>query len=490
MEIIKKTLQVEEKYKLNSFKVNGFHPWVYTRRSIMRGIFNQLYRNQSYFDYAQSTEHISLREKAGEKAKFYLHSLRVLLSRKGHIRKNTDILFVNSPRRQLIDGKYECIITDELAGNFANSLSLERTVDGMRYTPAKTKNLVYFDEVILFRRLAHKLTEKYLRRKKNEYNDVYSNILVNLEKPLKELYESYNMDANIENWVHEMTARYFRYRIYFRFYESLLRKVNPRLIIEVCHYDFHNMIITEVAKKLGITTVELQHGVVNNEHFAYNYPIGEKIPQFPDYFFVFSDYWKESLACPISMDKVIPVGYPYFDKCISKYKSTSTNASKDKVLVFLSQRGLGLEQLAVNVGTRMKNKGWRIIYKLHPREYNNWKAKYPTLVDPNIDVVDTHERTLYEVFSIGNAVIGAFSTSIFEAIGFGLAAFVIDKYDYDYIDDLCDRGFTTRVFDSDSLCSALENLNEEYHDRRTIFFKPNAIENMKTAISHLLSREI
>lgn len=489
MTVTDRVIQLETKYKLNSFEINGFHPWTYTRRNIMSVIFSQLYFNKSQSDFfcPRSDQHISIWGKATEKAKFYLHSLRVLLGRKGHLRKNVDILFVASPRRQLVDGKYECIYTDDLAEFFSNSISLERKIEGMHHTPVRTKNLVYYDEVILFKRLVHKLTEKHLRKRKIKYSDVYNQILVRMEKPLKELFDGYDMDLSIESWVHEMSDRYFRYRIYSKIYESLLRKVNPRLIIEVCHYDFHNMVLNEVAKKLGITTIELQHGVVYVEHFAYNYPPDIKIPQFPDYFFVFSDYWKELIRCPIDKDKIISVGYPFYDRNVRRYKRCiSTGISEDKVIVFLSSPGYKLDKLIIDATNRLAESGWKIVFKLHPREYSDWKNIYPALAGSDIEVIDTHERTLYEVFSVSSAVVGVFSTTIFEAIGFGLAALIFDISDYEHVDDLCDKGFAAKVYDSDSLCAALRNLDEEHQDRSAIFFKPIAIENMKSVILSLL----
>lgn len=484
MAVTEQFIQIEEKYNLNSFEINGYHPWTYMRRSIYKRIYLSE-QNISLTQHVHSNDNKTICEKIKKKAKLYFRSFLKLFSKNDHLKKNIDILFLNSPRRQLFDGKFECIYTDDLADIFTNSMSLERNIRGMNVTPVRTKNLAYLDEVSFFRRRAYGIVEKYLLNRKKKYKEIYSRILAQVEKPLNELYGFYQMDSNVEHWVSEMTNIYFSYIFCFKIYERLLRKLKPRLIIEICHYCFDFMVINEVAKKLGITTVELQHGAIFKEHIAYNYPVGKQIPQFPDYYFMFSEYWKKYIACPINKDNLVVVGYPYYDRCVSNFVIKSKKNTNEKVLVFLSQQESKLEELAVDTSKRVK-KGWKIIFKLHPREYDNWRSSFPVLLNSGIDVVDTHDRTLYEILSESDAVVGAFSTTIFEALSLGLTAFIYGGSNYTFMNDLCDGGFATKVDDCDSLCAALENLDDENNDKNAVFFKPNALENMKKVISEFL----
>lgn len=65
------------------------------------------------------------------------------------------------------------------------------------------------------------------------------------------------------------------------------------------------MIITELAKEKEIPVIELQHGSEGSEHPGYNYSKGERIKQFPDYYFAFPEFWKNQARFPIEQDYLV-----------------------------------------------------------------------------------------------------------------------------------------------------------------------------------------
>ena len=107
------------------------------------------------------------------------------------------------------------------------------------------------------------------------------------------------------------------------YYLKLLDKVKPKIIIEVVSYSFNNLLINEVAKKYKIPTIELQHGTIGRYHIAYNFKKQIYLPTFPDYIFLFGEYWKNNTRFPISNGKLKVTGFPYFE-----HKMNITKESK------------------------------------------------------------------------------------------------------------------------------------------------------------------
>ena len=69
-------------------------------------------------------------------------------------------------------------------------------------------------------------------------------------------------------------------------------------------------------KEKGITVVEIQHGVINKEHFGYNVYLPFNRNYFPDYLLSFGEQERRVFHAPnqsVESDKVIPTGSFYID---------------------------------------------------------------------------------------------------------------------------------------------------------------------------------
>ena len=86
-------------------------------------------------------------------------------------------------------------------------------------------------------------------------------------------------------------------------FTKILNKIQPKLILEVVSYSLNRMVLNRLAFERSIPVVELQHGTMGREHIAYNYKEKKQLPELPDYYWIFGQFWKKNtrLPCPQKM---------------------------------------------------------------------------------------------------------------------------------------------------------------------------------------------
>ncbi|MCD8057328.1 MAG: alpha-2,8-polysialyltransferase family protein [Bacteroides fragilis] len=402
--------------------------------------------------------------------------------KKQSIREGTDILFYTHPRRIMIDGKYECCYTSALRAAFPNSMMVEVPEGYSRLTPAREKDIYYLDRIKLESNVSwhiFKTNKKAYQKLKHEIADILNPVIAYFES-------AYEVELD-----HEKMISLSVQQIYITLKKrpkiiNLLNQINPKLIIEVVSYSQYTMTLNEWGKDHGVPTIELQHGVMGSENLPYNRITRKPFKQFPDYVFVYSDFWKKTTRFPISEDHIKVVGFPYFERMLNKYKSIE----QTKAIVFISQGEIGqiLSQVAVETYNLLANTGWKIYYKLHPSEFADWRDAYPELAHcPQIEVIDTKEIHLYELLARCKVQVGVSSTAIFEGFGFGLSTFIYRGYRSEIFTDLAEQGFVTYVENANSLVDEILNLKESTRCSTPVetFWGKNALENMKQEIAKI-----
>ena len=475
MSLTEDFLFIENKYKLNSIKIDGFTPWVYMRFGLWDSVMNPLRK---------------LEKTKLEKIRFSIKSafsiLRILLMvRKNRVPKRVDICFLSHPRRVLIDNTYECIYTDALAEEFPDSVTLERLYNNFyRLSPVKTQNTLYLDKIEI-RGYIHGAIAKYFRS--SRFNYIKKQMKTLFSDALTELSVRTGIEFNSDKFAAQASLKYCFYKAKYKKYEKLLRKISPRLIIETCYYSTNVMAVNEIAKKIGIPTVELQHGIIHDDHIAYSFAQGERIPQFADKMFLFGEYWKSKAAYPLEDNDLMSVGFPYLEQQKMKYEKNKSG----KVLLFISQPVISAhceyDRLAADISARMCQKGWSVVFKLHPGEYGDWERRFPLLVDSNVKVISDN-YPLYALFSEATAVVGLNSTALFEAVSYNLPIFIYDIFGAERMDDLCEAGYAVKFKDADELCNVLENLNDQDIQVKLEIWKSNALQNMAAEIQRFLEK--
>lgn len=445
---------LEEKYNLNYQEIQGCYPW-------------QLIRMYLYYDITRKTQtfgapqqqSLSIFDKIKSFTPFFKNSL---LSNPFSGGKSKDILIFDHPRKIIFNGQYTDIYSYFLVDFLKDSYSfevLEAPYLNKHYTK-KQDYIKYTDRIQLG-------SYAYKKFNKINFSPDEEKLILSVEKELK---SAFDVDINL-SWILKIHILNFRYD--YKKYVELFKKRNPKIIFVVVAYE--NQAIVKAAKDLGITVVELQHGTITDYHLGYSYPkrsrLNGDIAYFPDKILTFGNYWLNEDTCPISMDNVVPIGFPYFETQSKDFLNIKSNENQ---ILFISQGVIGkyLSKIAHELADKLK--GFKIIYKLHPGEYETWRQNYPELVEAekwdNFKVVDNSKTPLYELFAKSDYQIGAFSTAIYEGLMFNCKTFIVDVPGVEYLDDLIKKGYVYKIDNVDDLIRNLEKFEPAVYDK-DFFFK-------------------
>lgn len=472
--VLERFLQIEDDLNLFDKKIYEMYFWMYIRFDLLSDINIMINK----INVSQNSTLIGHTKKEKIKNIFMMFLNVIKYVVKFPFLDVKDIIIINHPRKSKNDnGKYECIYTHIISNKLENNMTIEFPYPFKHYYPANKDKIFYMDFIRIITCLLNKIYSKFHLKsdiKKNE--DLLNTIFDTIDK-------EYSIKLNRELYYRKIIVKYYKYKFEKKLLKKFLKKVNPKKILEVVSYNFDNLIINELANELGIETIELQHGIMGANHCAYNFKNKRKLKQFPNKIFTFSKYWNDTTRFPIEDDKVIAVGFPYFEE---KLKNKPTIRDKKKVIsiIFISQTSIGeyLVKLAVDLNKiinekHMKDK-YEIIYKLHPGEFDIWKEQYKDLVNASIKVI-SNEIDLYELFRNNDIQVGAYSTAIYEGMGYKLDTYIYKIYGTGMFEELCKKGYAQYVINAKDLFNKIElNLQENKIKSKINFWEENSLNNI------------
>ena len=396
--------------------------------------------------------------------------------------KEKDIIVLNHSRKVWNGDYYECIYTDKILDKLRNSYYIfESSYQNKHYKSKNKDNIRYFDYIDLMSELKIVIAEriKLFKLSANELSELNS-LIDNINK-------SFNVQLDKRYYINKIIRRILQYKFRYKYYKKVLTKVNPKILIEVVHYSTTNLIINRIAKEYGIKIIELQHGTMGKYHIAYNFFNKMRILSFPDYIFLFGEYWREYTRLPLKDDRLIVTGFPYFEFKKNKFNKKNTANGIINIL-FISQGPVGrkLVDIAVKLHQILSKDKYNIIYKLHPREYDTWKERYPSLLNTSICVVDDNKRDIYSFFESCQYQVGVYSTAIFEGIGFNLKTFIVKDYGFEYMEQLINSGNALLVESEEDIVSALNSEENGALNSQKLWAK-NSTNNIIARIEELIN---
>lgn len=473
--------EIEEKYNLLDADIDGYHFWVYGREDVAwnyeKGCGNL------------NSAHAQKKESAWDLLKVRWQQLRNIVTNGRLPVKECDLLIMDHPRRVLVGDFFECIYTDDIAQNVANTVVLEESYQHIHYQPTKTKNLVYTDWVE-WKSFWYCVVQKNLFPA--GFTRVEKEILRKLQKPIEDLNQIYGTKLSPCQFIGAMVYGFYMYQVEKKYYSRIIRKLKPKAIVEVVSYNRRCMIVNEIGHELGIPTIELQHGTAGEEHSAYNYPPGHLIRQFPEYFFMFSEYWDRNTRFPIPKENRRAVGYPYLEKMAERYADLRREKREKKNILFLSSGPIGnmLSEAALGLADRLNGDQYHIIFKLHPGEYAVWRERYPRLEDPRIEVIDNNRINLYELYSISDIQVSGYtSTTVFEGLYFDLQTYILDYRVSKEIAGLCQGGIAHYFKTAQDLARQIEARQNEELRSNLELWKKEGLKNTLRELNEIMGRQ-
>ena len=470
-------LLFENKYNLFDVKVNGFQVWPYIR-------FSTYMKIEEMANHQQKRKTPQKRPGVQEIVSIIYNCTykNPLLYKTKH-----KYLIVEHARKLLVDNKYECIYTNELADILGNkAVSAEFLYEGKHLYPSRVNNPLCLDYIDI----APGITRGVLEIK---YKNELKEIAQFSKKVSGFIAEWFNVDIEPE-YINNMAAkRFIWHHEKIKLFAKLLRNISPEIIIEVVGYETDKMILNEAAHQLGIRVIELQHGVLSTGHIAYNYLNKVEYSYLPDFYFLFSDFWKTAASFPVEDQKLVSVGYPYLDRMLEKYKEDDYKQESLTIIV-LSQPEYSIK-LQENVLTLIecldtRSVKYKIIYKLHPAEYRLSSNNFSDLREKSqIEVIDSSNKNLYELFSEADIQIGVTSTAIYEGLAYGLGTYLFhfEKTD-EYMGELCRCGAASLFNSPQEMAAEIDkdSSKKRNSNMREVFFKPNALANIQQELDKLI----
>ncbi|QKF58963.1 hypothetical protein [Aliarcobacter lanthieri] len=302
--------------------------------------------------------------------------------------------------------KYTNRLYDEFYQLFKDKTQIIESSVKLSYLLPK-KEKIYFRDLI---DIIIILCSKTKKLKKDEIDeiDIFLEYLKN-----KEIF---NYDNSIFSDIKKTLIKIRkRMSISFLIYRQFLKIKKPRVIIvEDAHYFGHLALLLE-AKKLGIKTVEYQHGYVGLSHPSYNYhkSIFDNIKTYlPEYFLTHGNYWNEVTRTP---SHKVQIGLADLSNKIDKIRITEKISNK---ILFISGGTVfeELNQLIEKSLIALKALDYEILLRPHPSEIPEIEIRYLNLIKKGVKI-DT--SNLYDTLQNVEVVVGMeVSTVLYEAVCF------------------------------------------------------------------------
>lgn len=283
---------------------------------------------------------------------------------------------------------------------YFNNVRFEDSIDYLISSKIKSSKIKQIDKKEI-ERLITFVNDNFTFNLEEEYYKRLKKKLINLSKKLK---------------------------YYHLFYKALFVSISPQIIFVKCASYGNRSYLIKWIKDMGIKVGEFQHGNISKEHIAYNYSNcilknDEYKKYLPDYLLTYGQYWNENMTIPVQ--KVI-IGNPHFHNKLKEYsRKEEAKKQKEKILI-VSQGTLTnkLVNLTKELSVLIKDENYEIIYRLHPGEVP-FKERYKELYKyNNITISDSGD--IYDLIYKSDYIIGVYSTTVYEAIGFNKPIFIYE----------------------------------------------------------------
>lgn len=423
-------LQIEQDFPVNNWKINDIHLWPILRIRLFFYLINKL---------ENTKKNSNLQKRTNFKAGFFQKIIRLIEKKLTQYKDTVHYFFwhFKLPERENI-----FLGSDSHRVDYKNS-RFNRYFDVLIEKEQLHGNSLYFEygsdlknqynKDLIFKYdkpLKGYLSLKGTYKKINTSLDGYTNFLDYLSK--QELFHEFvkqNKQESIVYWF----KKYFGLKILF--FLKVLKKINPQKIVILCYYSDTIYALLVAANRLGIETIEMQHGPQTDIHLSYGswtcVP-NEGYDVLPRNFWCWDNYSKEVLEKWISKNKkyaVKVVGHPWVEYWKNNEKEYF---EKDFILYSLQPNPITLEQLFTpTILQLIKETDIKWFIRLHPRQLKELDSIKSFLKEKNVLHNVNIDNATYDALPIllSNAKkhITHSSGSALEASYYGLKTILINE---------------------------------------------------------------
>ncbi len=314
--------------------------------------------------------------------------------------KSNDCVFINSQHTNVLYDNFYInrvhdLIKYELTARYFQCISIDDTINSQLTFPRSKST--YFNTVFYLKIRKYFIDDLLINHFFNLLNSVEGVVLNDsqISKLKLEMINNYSVIINT----------YYRYLSYFK------KRKTKYLFLESAHYGDYNTAIILAAKENNVSVIECQHGLIYNEHVAYNFEYSFNTKKtfskyYPDYFFTYGNYW--SANCNI-VNKVVSFGYPFLNFSVLN-QSENLKFSQNKPYILIASSSISRNYYVDIV--ELLHLDYNIIFRPHPSEFSNYKNLYSAILNKcSIDI----STNIYILIKNAKTVITEFSTILYES---------------------------------------------------------------------------
>ena len=458
-----KILDIETRYPVEDIEYNGIKIWPFIRIFLFFKLFNKgdaiKSKRKQYLNIFCNT----------------IKSIRIL-PLMDILKKKRVILFAHSfgSELKLIDGIYIDRFFNEIINLEENILPIVLE-DKLTYQPIFQK---YVNISIIYT-IIYSLS-LIIKIKKIKMKNV--DILIDINSEL-------GININIYKKIIQIYCSIIVYKALFKF-------IRPSKLYQICYYNLNTMAASYAAKKFNIPVIEIQHGIIHPKHAAYITNKNIKENPYPNYFFSFSDIYKEIISSSIyERENIFLTGY-YYIELIKKRKKQNYEMFKKKygkyennIKITIAGQ-VGIEKDIIMMMKSIVKINTNIIFIYIPRKFTSEIKKHSS---PNLIIED--ELDVYQCIQNTQITSTVFSTVAIESLVFGTPVILLN------INNLAKDCFsklfssTKSVYYADTpdeyvniISKAISMDRNQVVDEGECFYADNHREKIKKAINEISKR--
>ncbi len=274
--------EIETNYNVEDIEFGGFKMWPVLR----------IYFAAKYYSNVDSQSVTT---------SVFSNFIRNLFYGVKHLFKRYDYLYFSSiDQRKNVDSQFIDKSVDSFCSELGSGLVIEMSSSNhfnkkdVPQNPIISKSIFYF---FIF------IYSKFFIRSKQIKN----------AQVLESILNQYEVDIDYLTIMKRVIAQYRLMKILLKFHK-------PKAVFFVCYYT--NMGFIKALREKGIKVIEIQHGLINDSHDAYNVFKEIDNEYYPEFLLTFGsiekDVFKKHTNNFIDVNKVIPIGNFYTDYILHK----------------------------------------------------------------------------------------------------------------------------------------------------------------------------
>jgi len=254
-----------------------------------------------------------------------------------------------------------------------------------------------------------------------------------------------------------------------------LRTWRPRLAFQVSYYGVEGMAFALACHRAGIPVVELQHGVQGGLHPAYAHLVvdaGARHPLLPDWFWVWSAWEQDvitSWASP-TRHRVVVGGNPWLAawqetptpvmrEAMARASSLQARAGGRPIILVTLQPGLRADEQLEPV-RRLADRlgdGHVVWIRLHPVMIAERESIRRAFGGVAVELDEPSDLPLPAVLPAADVHVTHSSSTVIDAVGFGVRSVLYSGYGAELFEPLVARGLAVASSDDEELATAVVN---------------------------------